>query len=213
MSDGGAGAPEDRHEPVGARPSGAALEPVGVVLAGGAGRRIGGAKATTLLAGRPLIAYPLAALAAVLADVAVVAKAGSKLPELPAGVRRWGEPDEPRHPLAGIVAALREADGRAVVVLACDLPLVTPGLVRALAETSAGGAPVLLACADGRVQPLCARYEPQALGALEGFDRNGRTVEQVQALGPALLDVDPALLRNVNDAADLAAAEALLSRT
>ena len=54
--------------------------PVGVVLAGGAGRRLGGAKPATLVAGRPLISYPIAALRAVCAPVAVVAKRDSPLP-------------------------------------------------------------------------------------------------------------------------------------
>lgn len=171
---------------------------------------MGGAKAATPLAGRPMITYPLAALAAVLTDVAVLAKAGSALPELPAGIARWSEPDEPRHPLAGITAALRAAHGRAVLVLACDLPLVTPELVRALAAARAGDAPAVVTRADGRLQPLCARYEPAALAALERFDPDGRTVEQVKALRPALLDVDAALLRNVNDALDLADAEATM---
>ena len=36
--------------------------PIGVVLAGGSGRRIGGSKAIVKLRGQPLITYPLAAL-------------------------------------------------------------------------------------------------------------------------------------------------------
>ena len=47
---------------------------LGVVLAGGRGSRLGGAKPTAELAGRPLISYPLAALAEAGLDAAVVAK-------------------------------------------------------------------------------------------------------------------------------------------
>jgi len=61
------------------------VKPVGVVLAGGAGRRIGGDKATVELAGRPLLLYPLAAVRAVLRDVAVVAKRVTALPPLVRG--------------------------------------------------------------------------------------------------------------------------------
>lgn len=183
---------------------------VGAVLAGGAGRRLGGAKPGAMLAGRPLLEYPLAALRAELEEVAIVAKAGTPLPGLVPEVFVWLEPDEPRHPLAGVVEALRRAGGRPVVVLACDLPLVTGALVRDLLAVDAGGAPAVVARADGRLQPLCARYEPQALDRLSRFDPGGRVVEQVQALGPALLDVDAALLRNVNDAAQLAEVEAML---
>ncbi len=171
---------------------------------------MGGAKPGALLWGRPLISYPVAALSSVLGEVAVVAKSDTALPDLGAGVPIWLEPDEPRHPLAGIVDALRRAGGRAVVVLACDMPLVTGELVRELARADAGGAPAVVACAAGRLQPLCARYEPQALELLTGFDSDGRAVEQVAALHPATLEVDAALLRNVNDAAQLAEVEALL---
>src|SRR5581483_281554 len=98
--------------------------PIGVVLAGGAGRRIGGSKAQVLLRGRPLIHYPLAVLRAALDEVAVVAKGDTELPEL-GGVELWIEPDEPRHPLAGILHGLRRAGGRAVLACAADMPLIT----------------------------------------------------------------------------------------
>ena len=71
-------------------------------------------------------------------------------------------------------------------------------------------APALVARAEGRLQPLCARYEPAALGLLEGFDPGARLIEQVQAIGPLTLEVEPDVLRNVNEPADLAAVEALL---
>jgi molybdopterin-guanine dinucleotide biosynthesis protein A len=186
--------------------------PIGVVLAGGASRRMGAVKAGVPLAGRPLISYPLAALRAALAQVAVVAKSATELPPVGYGVLIWREPDEPRHPLTGIVEGLRRAGGRPVVVLACDLPFVTAELVRALAEAPSA-APVVVARADGRIQPLAARYAPAALELLGGFDPQGRVTEQVAALGPLELDVDPELLRNVNRPEDLAAAQALLSRT
>ena len=91
---------------------------IGVVLAGGAGRRIGGDKATVELEGRPLLHYPLSVLRAVLDEVAVVAKQSTVLPGLDVEIAIWLEPEEPRHPLAGIVHALRCARGRPVVVVA-----------------------------------------------------------------------------------------------
>lgn len=183
---------------------------IGAVLAGGAGSRLGGSKPAIELAGRPLLSYPLAALRAVLPQVAVVAKQETELPAVGYGVLIWREPDEPRHPLAGIVEALRRADGRAVVVLACDLPFVDADLVRALVSADAGDAPAVVATTPERgLQPLCARYEPQALGALADHDPGARTIEVVRALEPATLSVADARLRNINTPDDLAAAEAL----
>ena len=184
--------------------------PVGAVLAGGAGRRLGGAKPSAILAGRSLLSYPVASLSAVLDDVVVLAKRDTDLPDVPTGVDVWIEPDEPRHPLAGVVEALRRADGRAVVVLACDLPMVDAGLVRRLVAADARRGAAVVATAGGRIQPLCARYDPAALEHLRGFDPAGRTIDQVAALDPVLLDVPPAALRNVNDPDELEALEAEL---
>jgi molybdopterin-guanine dinucleotide biosynthesis protein A len=182
---------------------------VGVVLAGGAGRRMGGAKALAELGGRPLLHRPLAALGEVAGEVAVVAKRDTALPPLPAGVEAWPEPDEPRHPMTGIVHALRRAGGRAVLVVALDLPLVGAGLLRRIAGAPAGGAPAVVPRADGRLQPLCARYEPAALAALEGFEPAARVTDLVLALDPLVLDVaDARAFLNVNTAEDLARAAA-----
>ena len=102
-------------------------EPIGVLLAGGQGRRLGGEKAMAPLAGRPLISYPLAAMRAVLRDVVIVAKPDTELGAVQEGVEVWREPAEPRHPLVGIVYALSRAAGRDVLVCAADLPFITAG--------------------------------------------------------------------------------------
>src|SRR3954468_1367483 len=92
-------------------PGGVARRPLGVVLAGGRGSRLGGAKQALALAGRPLLHYPLAVLRAAGLECAVVAKRGSELPPLD-GTRLLLEPEAPWHPLCGIVSALRAAPGR-----------------------------------------------------------------------------------------------------
>jgi molybdopterin-guanine dinucleotide biosynthesis protein A len=130
--------------------------PIGVILAGGLGRRIGGAKANVELRGRPLICYPMNALRGALADVVVVAKADTELPRSLAGVPVSIEPSVPRHPLAGIVYALGLAAGRAVLVCAADMPFVTPALVARIARTDPAGAPAVVPTGGGELQPLLA---------------------------------------------------------
>src|SRR5215213_10959902 len=94
--------------------------PVGVVLAGGLGRRLGGDKAIVELEGRALVLYPLDALHEVCDDVAVVAKRDTLLPPLAGVADLWIEPDEPRHPLVGVAHALGLAVGRPVLVVPVD---------------------------------------------------------------------------------------------
>ena len=114
--------------------------PIGVILAGGQGRRIGGSKAIVKLRGRPLIVYALEAVASVLGEVAVIAKPDTELPSL-SGVTVWIEPEAPQHPVVGIKHALALANGRPVFICAADLPLVTPALIERIAhdESSRGG--------------------------------------------------------------------------
>jgi len=174
-------------------------EVIAAVLAGGSGSRIGGAKATAELGGQALISYPLAAALDALGSVVVVAKSDVELPQLDQRVELWIEPDEPRHPVVGVIEALRRARGRAVLAIACDLPLLTSETVALIAGADAEGSVAVLASAAGRPQPLLARYEPAALELLLGFDTDGPMTEQVMALMPTLVDVPAEASFNVND--------------
>ena len=172
---------------------------IGVVLAGGSGSRIGGAKATAQLDGQALISYPLTAALGALGSVAVVAKDGVELPQLDQRVELWIEADQPRHPVVGVIEALRRARGSAVLAIACDLPLLTSEVVALIAGADAEGSVAVLASAAGRPQPLLARYEPAAIELLLGFDTDGPMTEQVMALMPTLVEVPAEASFNVND--------------
>jgi molybdenum cofactor guanylyltransferase len=185
------------------------------VLAGGRGRRMGVPKATVALAGRPLIERPLRALDAAGLETVVVAKPGSELPALEAPV--WEEPEEPVHPLCGVLRALAGAGVRPVLAVACDMPFLAPALLRRLAESDP---PLVVPEAGGRLHPLLARYSPELSGPLRvALRRRAALQEAVRALRPQVLGEDvlrrfgdpERLLFNVNDRADLARAERLLA--
>ena len=187
---------------------------IGALLAGGAGRRLGPTgrgKASEPLAGRPLAAYPAAVLSAVCERVVVVCKRDTSLPELP-GVERWNEPDEPRHPVTGIVHALERA-GEPVLVCAVDLPLITPEACRSLLTVAArSAAPVTVAFAGGIVQPVYGVYDPASLPALRQADPGARLTEMVLDLRPTRVALPERLVRSVNTKADLDAAEIAVRR-
>jgi molybdopterin-guanine dinucleotide biosynthesis protein A len=183
-----------------------------VILAGGLGRRLGGAKATAQLHGRPLICYPLGVLGSALADLAIVAKRDTELPSHP-GVAVWIEPTTPRHPLVGIVHALGLADGRGVLVCAADMPFVTAELVTRIATTDPEEAPAVVPICDGELQPLLALYLPSVAAALGrgALDATRPLREEVAGLRPRLLEIaDRDAFFNVNTPDDLRRAEAIL---
>jgi len=175
---------------------------------------MGGAKLTVALRGRPLIEYPLAALRTVLDDVAVIAKPDVELPALQ-GVMLWIEPEEPRHPLVGIVEALGLAAGRPVLVCPADLPCVTPSLVAGICQTSAEDAPAVIARHAGETQPLLGLYQPVAAALLADAARRAEAPVRasVDAIGPRHFEVrDAEELFNVNSPEDLLVARSILDR-
>lgn len=189
-------------------------KPIGAILAGGRGVRIGGEKSIVELHGKPLICYPVEAVQQVLSRVAIMAKTGTRLPRL-SGVSVWIEPESPRHPLVGITQALALAGGRPVLVCAGDLPFVTPELIRRLVKADPGRAPAVVACAEERMQPLLGCYHPRALELLAGPAREGtgRVIDVVAALEPVLLEAeDPEELFDVDSPDDLLMATAMLDR-
>ncbi|HEX4734486.1 MAG TPA: NTP transferase domain-containing protein [Thermoleophilaceae bacterium] len=174
----------------------------GIVLGGGLGRRMGAPKATALLGGRPLIAYPLEALHSVCDRVVVVAKRDT---QLPADLERWDEPDEPRHPIAGLRHALERCGGP-IVVCAADMPFVSPDALQRIAA-SLGNAAAAVARADDQLQPLLAAYAPQALATLAAAPSGDPLRRTVESLAPVVVDVPPEVAFNVNTPDELAEAE------
>ncbi len=182
------------------------------ILAGGAGTRLGGRKPMATVAGNPLIERAVFTVRAAGLDPLVVAKEESELPRLDAAVLR--EPDEPRHPLAGLVAALGVADG--VVVMACDMPLVPPELLAWLAVVPDEHA--VCRGADG-LEPLLGRYSSSATAVLaRALARGAPARAAVAELGPRIVDrgelerfgPPEELLFNVNTPADAERAARLL---
>src|SRR5947209_11531015 len=160
------------------------MPPLGVILAGGLGSRIGGGKAIVELAGKPLIQYPCEAMQAALGEVVITAKADTELPSL-VGTTVWVEPQAPRHPLIGLLHALDLAEGRPVLACPVDLPFVTAEVIRRLAGAGARGAPAVIAAAGGTVQPLLGCYQPRARERLRsaGFGPEMPVRRAIAAIG------------------------------
>jgi molybdopterin-guanine dinucleotide biosynthesis protein A len=149
-----------------------------------------------------------------LGQVAIVAKIDTELPSV-AGVTLWIEPNEPRHPLLGVVHALELAEGRPVLVCPVDLPFVSAGLIRRIIEAGRGPAAAVIAARDGRTQPLLGCYHPEALGPLSAALGHSETPvrEAVAALHPSHYEVeDDDELFNINSPDDLLLAAAMVDR-
>ncbi|MGD1078856.1 MAG: molybdenum cofactor guanylyltransferase [Candidatus Sulfotelmatobacter sp.] len=135
------------------------------VLAGGKSTRMGTDKAFVTLDGRTLLARALELARSVTPNVRIVgdpAKFAPFAPVVEDVFRGCG-------PLGGIHAALRASQTNLNLILAVDVPFVSPALLQYLiarARTSAS-ATVTAVRAKGGWQPLCAVYRPQFADAAE----------------------------------------------
>lgn len=180
----------------------------GIVIAGGAGRRLGGPKAIAVLGDSTLAELAVAALAAHCRRVLVVARPGIPLPQMEAEVLL--DRPGPDAPLTGLATGLAAARTPLALVLACDLPLAGPVLPR-LAEAPGDGA-AMAVDAHGHGQPLCARYPvARTLAIAEELLDAGevRMMRLADALAPVAVPADAEELLNVNTPGDLARAAAL----
>ena len=108
--------------------------------------------------------------------------------------------------------ALRCARGRPVVVVGRRHAVRDPRARRALARERSRGAAAVVPRAAGRLEPLCARYEPRALSALAGCDLASPVGDLVAALDPRILEwPDEEPFFTVNGPEDILQAAALLS--
>jgi molybdenum cofactor guanylyltransferase len=140
---------------------GPAVEPVaGMLLTGGASRRMGTDKASMVIDGHPSASRIGVLLSRVAAPVLEVGPGRSGLP----AVREDGGGEGPLVALCAGRMALRAA-GHAgpTVVVACDLPLVTEEVLEFLARYPGGASVVPVV--GGRPQPLCARWSAADLDA------------------------------------------------
>jgi molybdopterin-guanine dinucleotide biosynthesis protein A len=187
----------------------------GVILAGGTGRRMGGAdKAALLLGGKPLLTHAIDRLGPQVDRLAISANGD------PARFSRYGLPvladSRPLGPLAGVLAALEWAQGAtAVVSVAVDTPFFPGDLVPQLllaAERSPSGLGV--AETNGHVHPTFALWPLSLRDALRETLKQGdlRVMDFATAhqAAHAPFPDDRAFL-NINTPDDLARAEALLA--
>jgi molybdenum cofactor guanylyltransferase len=186
-------------------------DPVGVLLAGGAGRRLGGDKARVALAGRPLAQWALGALAEVLDDVVVACRLDTELPALRGVAEAWVEPDGPRGPVGGLSSALREARGRPILACSLNLPLITPAVLRTLLEAP-HGAPAVVPQIGDRIEPLVGRWAPAALPILAALppDASLNTAARALRASTVEFDADDPAFTCVHAPEDLLRAAALL---
>ena len=181
----------------------------GAILAGGRSRRMGQNKALLRVAGKALIEHVVDAVRHQVEELMVISNqpeafAFLNLPIYRDAVTSCG-------PLAGIYTALKHARAERCLVVACDLPFLSAGLIQFLRE-NAGPEDVLVFESESGVQPLCASYRRTCLPLIErqiaaGAYKVADFLEQVKTrrvrLDAKLAFYDDHLFFNVNTPEEL----------
>jgi len=180
-------------------------ELTGLVLAGGASRRLGRDKAFLELDGRPLIEIVVERMAQVCAEVLIVAR--DSQPYAGLGVRVAEDCYRGVGVLGGLHAGLEAATHELALAVGCDMPFLNPDLLRAFIAWSEGFDVAVLRRGE-HVEPLHAAYRRTCLPALEAAIRAGERriisffphvrVRYVTPAEVSALDPDLRSFRNVN---------------
>jgi molybdopterin-guanine dinucleotide biosynthesis protein A len=183
-----------------------------MVLAGGEGARIGGAKPQRLLGGRRLIDRALEQAKCWSRTVAIAVREESQVEPVDAGL--IGDDMDVEGPLGGLVAGLRFArDNKSgfLLTIPADMPFLPPDLLDRLRE-AIGDAASVLASSGGHVHPVCGLWRTSSLDCIGAYVASSRrslkgfaeTIGCVEVEWPSAPH-DPFF--NINSAEDLAEAE------
>jgi molybdopterin-guanine dinucleotide biosynthesis protein A len=186
-----------------------------VVLAGGEGRRIGGAKPLLQLGGETLIARALGTARTWSDCVAVAVRKTTQTGDIDAVLIV----DDPRieGPIAGLASALHFADAGRVnflLTLPCDAPFLPADLPTRLSD-GIGGANAAVAMSAGEIHPVCALWRVGVVDRLDAYLASAQRSLRGFAAEVGFVSIewgtqplDPFF--NINDEGDLRRAEDVL---
>lgn len=191
----------------------------GIILAGGKGERLGGArKALQPLGGKTLLDWVLLKLQPLFTDLILVTNSPELYPAFPGRVVTDIHPH--RGPLSGIESGLMATSDPVSFITGCDMPLLNPKLIESMLPL-ASRYDIVIPRLGRLIEPLHAFYSRRALGVIQAQLTQGNY--KLSALLHAPLSVcylneeylrslDPGLesFQNINTPADLARARALL---
>lgn len=186
-----------------------AMEFTVIILAGGESRRMGDDKAFTLYRGRPLISYSID-LARSVSQQILIAGSQPALDDL--GWRVVRDQYQVRAALTGIHAGLAASCTDWNLILTCDMPYVTRGLIVNLSERLNDELKIVVPFYKGHPEPLCGFYHRSLLPVIESNIDSGMmsplslfesVPHEFIIVGDPGDQEGPGLFTNINTRADL----------
>lgn len=151
------------------------IDVAAVILAGGRGKRAGGAKIFLSIEGRYLILEVLeralnlfsqAVIACRMEDVELLGRMIESLPEK-GRIRIVSDRVEGLGPLEGMAVSLKASEKEWTFVMGCDMPLVNGAVVKLMWSKRERDRDALIARIGGFLEPLHAFYHKRCVNAVE----------------------------------------------
>jgi molybdopterin-guanine dinucleotide biosynthesis protein A len=200
---------------------GKSIQVSGVIMAGGASRRLGRNKALERIGGKALIERVIDSILPLTSEVLVVVgqpQEGAAL-RLPGTVRVVSDRYPGRGSLGGIFTGVDAAAEVWSLAVACDMPFLNREVLRHLIEES-GNVDAVIPRLGGQIEPLHALYSKACLAPMGRMLRAGQLkiaplfeAVRVRYVDEGTIDrIDPRRLSffNINTKADVEEAQRLL---
>jgi len=204
------------------------LDKSAIILAGGFSSRFGQDKGLLQLANKPLIKHVLDAVSTLVDEKIVVASSKVQAENYAkvsgSNVNVLVDVGDVQSPLVGALTGLKEARGTYALLLSCDMPFVSRGVVLLLFELCINRYAAIPRWPNGYIEPLQAVYcAKPACEAAENALSEGklnmqsmvdklRGVRYVSTLVLQQLDLELKTFFNVNMPLDLKKAELMFKR-
>jgi molybdopterin-guanine dinucleotide biosynthesis protein A len=190
-----------------------------IILAGGKSLRLGRNKSLATIGGKRLIQWVIDRLATISTEIIIATARGEEIP-CSSNVRPKTVADiyPGKGPLAGIYSGLVAASSRRAIVVSCDTPFVSVGLLEYMTQARPVS-DIVVPRMKEKVEPLCAVYSKDCVGPIrELLDQNELkiielypmvTVRYIEEAEIDLFDPDHLSFFNINSQVDLEKARRL----
>lgn len=169
----------------------------GIILCGGKSSRMGMDKGMVIYKGKPMIEYVIDLLQPFCSEIIISANSDvyNQL-----GFQVVHDTYKEIGPLGGIISTLEVSNTKWNMVLSCDMPHLTAGLIHALISACQENYECIVPNYNSKIEPLGSLYSTSCLSKLkESADNNKYKLQSIiRGLNTSFVNVDELILRHSN---------------
>ena len=140
-----------------------------IILAGGKSSRLGRSKALQAIGGKSLIQWVVDRLAILSTEIIIATAHGETIPCSSAvRIKTVADIYPGKGPLVGIYSGLIASSSSRAIVVSCDTPFLSAGLLEYMTQTCSTF-DVVVPRIKNKLEPLCAVYSKNCSGLIQGL--------------------------------------------